>query len=196
MQHTIQHRSNTNNQPAINAQRHYDYDTGASQSRLAFRQHSAPPCSSPRPPSTSCPPLCPSLPAVAIRRRIRRTLPSPVGRPRDDSGLAAPEYVGFPGARAVLCVRPRSPRPRAAPPRVCLLSDSRRPRHFRLSPGVAQGVAQGVPHSRGGAWVCWPTVSLFILPFHITCLYFLTTVNDSVETFQFTSFVCIFQQSY
>ena len=31
-----------------------------------------------------------SLPAAAVRRRIRRTLPSPGGRPRDDSGLAAP----------------------------------------------------------------------------------------------------------
>ena len=31
-----------------------------------------------------------SLPAAAVRRRIRRTLPSPGGRPRDDSGLVAP----------------------------------------------------------------------------------------------------------
>ena len=100
--------SNTNNQPATNPhtlQRHCDYGTVRHRrvaiTFLAFRQHSAPPCSSPRPPSTSRPPLCPSLPAVAVRRRIRRTLPSPVGRRLDDSGLAAPKYR----ARAVLRAR-------------------------------------------------------------------------------------------
>ena len=43
-----------------------------------------------------------ALPAVAARRRVRQTSPSPVGRPRDDGGIAVP-VSGF----RARCFRPR-----------------------------------------------------------------------------------------